>query len=199
MGAFVSVDEQRLLGAFPADLDSTVRAVVATLSPPIHRLEQSFTVLVREDIVVIPYRLYYAEPVPGSGPLLVGDQALVRACLMSRNHDGHVRQRAVERLLASSEDWVVPFVVQLVGEYVVEIMETIWADLASDLTGLHSPRRDAYQRFVRANPDFIVLTRARVTSYWACYYRNRFPDWDKQPNRADYPGYRLIEYLSALA
>ena len=108
----------------------------------------------REDVVVIPYRLYDAEPV-SAGPLLVGDEALVLACVLSRNHDGHARQRAVERMLASSEDWVVPYVVQLVGEYVVEIMATIWGALAADLTGPQPPRRDAYQRFVRANPDFI--------------------------------------------
>lgn len=45
--------------------------------------------------------------------------------------------------------------------------------------------------FVRANPDFIRLTRARVISYWNCYFRH-IP-------RQDYVGLRLMDRIEAAA
>lgn len=54
-------------------------------------------------------------------------QARIHACLLSRHHDGHLRQRQIERLAGVSQSWVVLFLVQLCGEYVVEILQEIEA------------------------------------------------------------------------
>ena len=43
--------------------------------------------------------------------------------------------------------------------------------------------------FVASNPDFVRLTRARVASYWDCYFR-RTP-------RRDHVGFRLIDRIEA--
>jgi len=70
---------------------------------------------------------------------------------------------------------VVPFVVQLLGEYVAEIAEVIEAHLG----GLS---RHLYAEFFRENPSFVALTQTRAMSYWNCYYR--FPWHDRHWRRA---------------
>jgi hypothetical protein len=96
--------------------------------------------------------------------------------------DGFVRQKHVRGLVSRTEPWVAPFVVQLLGEYILEIVETI--DEASD--GL---KTDHFRAFVRQNPAFIQLTLQRATSYWNCYYRRSFPKLE------DYPVVRLLRSL----
>jgi hypothetical protein len=87
---------------------------------------------------------------------------------------------------------VVPFVVQLVGEYVVEILESIRHHL-SDLTSKRSTQRLAYGDLIARNPGFFARTEHRVVSYWACYHRGKFPDL------GTYPGGHLLELLRAAA
>jgi hypothetical protein len=61
----------------------------------------------------------------------------------------------------------VPFVIQLLGEYVVEISERI-------LERLDELQLETYRRFAAANESFMRLTRDHVVSYWACYYRAQY-------------------------
>jgi hypothetical protein len=86
--------------------------------------------------------------------------------------------------MSSSEQWVPPFVVQLIGEYVVEIHGVIESNVAY-------LRQPSYVRFVAENPTFIALTRQRVISYWDCYFRQ------ETLNLQDHVGFRLLEALGA--
>ena len=142
-----------------------------------------FSVLVLGQPVTIPYRIYHSEPHLGRLAGLSRTQQDILRCLYSRHHDGYVRQRAVQPLLRSNADWVVPFVVQLIGEYIVEIVEVIRDGLAgrNDL--------DAYARFANQNPEFIELTKQHSISYWNCYYRSRYP------NVAEYPGRQAMALI----
>ncbi|MFG2626846.1 hypothetical protein [Streptomyces sp. NPDC048473] len=113
-------------------------------------------------------------------------------CLYSRHSDGLVRQRHLEQILESSEPWVVPFVVQLAGEYVLEILEAI----GQGLPGLAVPgsdQRRLYGEFIARNPAFFVRTERRVVSYWSCYYR-----WKYGPF-GTYPGCALLDAFRAAA
>lgn len=42
--------------------------------------------------------------------------------MFTRHHDGYVRQEWAREVVPVAEPWVVPFMVQLLGEYVVEIV-----------------------------------------------------------------------------
>jgi hypothetical protein len=81
-----------------------------------------------------------------------------------------VRQSACATILPSAEPWVVPYVVQLLGEYVVEISTLI----LERLSGQSSFSWPGYGEFVRANSAYITLTEHRAISYWNCYYRHDF-------------------------
>lgn len=91
--------------------------------PPAEPFE---VVEVQGETVAIPYRIHNEEPeTGGSERLLTETQQVILHCLYSRHGDGRVRQRHLEKIMASSEPWVVPFVVQLAGEYVLEILDAI--------------------------------------------------------------------------
>jgi hypothetical protein len=142
-------------------------------------------VLVGDSLVDIPYRIYSAEPTTGAACALPDKARLVLACLYTRHHDGRVRERWLPSLLQSGEPWVPPFVVQLLGEYVVQIADRI-AQSLPDLDGA------ACRRFAAANPPFLDLTCRRVVSYWACYYRGRH-------RFAEYPNFRVLDTLGLWA
>jgi hypothetical protein len=174
----------RVAGAFPATYAHDVAAVVAMLSP----VNQAPTphdiaaIALRGEAVRIPARIYFPEPSPEKFDLLTEREKLVARCLFTRHHDGVVRERMIKPLLLETAFWTVPFVVQLLGEYVVEIVRLIDEQL---------PPGDAvaYAEFLNENPCFWRLTRSRMVSYWDCYYRREFPNLDH------YPGRRVLDRL----
>ncbi|WP_394814824.1 hypothetical protein [Streptomyces millisiae] len=120
-----------------------------------------------------PYRIYHDErPVDAVRSVSTPQRAILH-CLYSRHSDGRVRQRHLEQIVSSDEPWVVPFVVQLAGEYVLEIL--------------------SYGDFIARNPEFFARTERRMVSYWSCYYRWRFPVF------GSYPGCHLLGLLRAAA
>jgi hypothetical protein len=74
-----------------------------------------------------------------------------------------------------------PFVVQLLGEYVVEIAEAI-------LQRIQDVPSDPYRRFAGEDEPFLGLTRQRVVSYWACNYAERY-------RLAEYPPLQVMKQL----
>ncbi|WP_327064504.1 hypothetical protein [Kitasatospora sp. NBC_01302] len=181
-----------LTAAFPADLADDVQAVLAVAPAPLHRPVGQFSVLVRGEQLAIPERIYNDEPPPEAVAALSLRQRRVLHCLYSRHCDGRVRQRHLAQVLGSADPWVIPFVVQLVGEYVLEIL----VDITHGLRGLGVPGdgfRHAYSEFIVANPAFFARTQRRVVSYWSCYYRNAYQSFQ------GYPGCTLVDLLRSAA
>ncbi len=154
-------------------LENTARATLKT-----------FQVEVCGERLTIPGRVYLDRQVLEAA--CPDCQSVLVDAVLTRHHDGFVRAEALARLMASAPDWAPAYVVPPIGEHVVEIAEQI----DGALVGADA---SAYRAFVRANPAFMTLTRQRVVSYWACYWRARWPD------RADYPGARALARLDAMA
>ncbi|WP_204745520.1 hypothetical protein [Glycomyces paridis] len=178
-----------LENAFPARLRGDVRQVIELV--PYARLGPTapFDVVVGGETLTLPYRIYNAEPDPAAVRSLTGRQRLIAHCLYSRHHDGRVRQRRLESLLDAAEPWVVPFVVQLAGEYVLEIVE----DIGRGLSGLAVPgsvERRLYGEFITRNPAFYARTEARAVSYWDCYHRGRYPVFGRYPGSEPLEAFR---------
>ncbi|MFD8649867.1 hypothetical protein [Streptomyces mirabilis] len=114
-----------LVAAFPTRLAGDVQSVLAVMPEASYAPMMPFEVEVQGETVVIPSRIYNEEPDTGFERALSGTQQMILHCLYSRHHDGRVRQRHLEQITASGEPWAVPFVVQLAGEYVLEIIESI--------------------------------------------------------------------------
>ncbi|MFF3976308.1 hypothetical protein [Streptomyces sp. NPDC001828] len=184
-----------LAAAFPSCLADDVRDVLAVvpdagLSPvsPV----SPFEVEVQGETVAIPSRIYNDEPEADRQQPLTSTQRVILHCLYTRHHDGRVRQRHLEQIVACGEPWVVPFVLQLAGEYVLEILEAI----VRGLPGMSAPgsaQRRLYGEFIARNPAFFARTERRVVSYWSCYYRWKYAEF------GTYPGSVLLEAFRAAA
>jgi hypothetical protein len=110
----------------------------------------------------------------------------------TRSNDGQTRQAAVRQLFERPENCVAPFIVQLLGEYVIEIATDIAVFV--DKTVLIDPAwREVFQGFWAENPRFIELSRARAASYWGEYYRHVVI------NHAEFPSVRALAVLGRLA
>ncbi|MER9017250.1 hypothetical protein [Mesorhizobium sp. M0898] len=133
-------------------------------------------------VIYIPYRLHFLPSVREhhlgfSFPL---------HCLLTRSTDGFLRQKSAKVILSLNESWSIAFVVLLLGEYVVEIAEDIYAAVP-DLDA------SAYASFVRQNRDVMRAMRSKATSYWNAYYRRAYP------NRKSYPAIAVLNQLDAWA
>jgi len=130
----------------------------------------------------IPYRIYH-DPTKTSKDLLNSQQEQLVDCLFTRHSDGFVRQKYLAKIIGLNKTWVVPFVVQLLGEYVIEIIRVIEENLGKlDIS--------VYKSFLDANPEFLILTEQRVASYWDCYY--------KPEQREGYAGFRVLRFFREL-
>ncbi|MFE9012637.1 hypothetical protein [Streptomyces cyaneofuscatus] len=179
-----------LVAAFPTRLAGDVHSVLAVMPEARPAPAMPFEVEVQGETVAIPSRIYNEEPSADFEWPLAGTQQVILHCLYSRHHDGRVRQRHLEQIVASDEPWVVPFVVQLAGEYVLEIVEAIGRGLPG-LTVPGSAQRRLYGEFIARNPTFFARTERRVVSYWSCYYRWKYGAFGA------YPGGVLLEAFRA--
>ncbi|QDY77360.1 hypothetical protein [Streptomyces qinzhouensis] len=170
-----------LAAAFPSHLAESVARVHALMPEASGPPSESFSVVVRGETLAIPYRIYHPEPDPAAERALPRTERTVLDCLYSRHHNGRVRERRISGVLTADEPWAVPFVVRLLGEYVVEIVAAIRRELPGP-TASQAARRALYGEFIAANPDFRARTEQQMVSYWACYYRHEYPAF------ADYPG-----------
>ncbi|MFH9728143.1 hypothetical protein ACH4M4_35025 [Streptomyces sp. NPDC017254] len=178
--------------AFPFRLGDDVRRVLAVVPDTGLSSTAPFQVDVRGETVTIPSRIHHDEPDADVLRSLTGTQRAILHCLYSRHCDGRVRLRHLEQIVGLGEAWVVPFVVQPAGEYVVEIIEAFLRGLPG-LCLPGSAQRGLYGEFIVRNPAFFARVERRAVSYWSCYYRREFPAFDA------YPGSSLMEALRAAA
>lgn len=90
-----------------------------------------FPVQVEAQRVLIPARLHFTSD---RVALTESDPASPFArALQTRSNDGFERQRAAADLLSDLRPWGAPFIVALIGEYVVEILDDIAAALTPEL------------------------------------------------------------------
>lgn len=174
----------QITSAFPKALRDDVLRVVSVLPEPFHSSTTTFRTAVGNEVLIIPYRVYYDQKAIDSHSL-TSLQEVVLSCVLTRHHDGFVRGEHLAQVISCHESWIPPFVIQLVGEYVVEILGAIHGSLAS----LNSA---VYAAFLEDNAPFWATTKQRVVSYWDCYYRHM---WLR---REDYVGFQIVEYLDSL-
>lgn len=188
-----TIDGPMLAAAFPIEHQRAAllagQAAAQLLAP--RQWTERFAVQSASDTVLIPVRLHFAS---NQLALPESDEAwrFVRA-LQTRSGDGFERQRAARDLLRDTETWVAPFIVTLIGEYIVEILDDVSNALTPEL-------ERTLGRFIVENEAFWVTIKRRVTSYWNAYYRS---SWASELRRAyrrnEYVGFKLTERLEAAA
>ncbi|WP_315927900.1 hypothetical protein [Mesorhizobium sp. SP-1A] len=132
--------------------------------------------------IYIPYRLHFLPKVQDE----FSNLSQASHCLLTRSTDGYLRQKSSKSIIRRNTSWTIPFVVLLLGEYVIEIVEDIHASVG------HLDRA-AYADFVRQNRTAMREIRARATSYWNIYHRQIYPD------RKLYPAIAVLNQLDGWA
>ena len=84
--------------------------------------------------------------------------------------------------MAVKEDFTLPFIAKLLGDYVIEIVKLLYSELPNDT-------RDKLRDFFRANPLYQKRVESRIASYWDLFYRNAYPNFKK------YIGYQLFQTI----
>lgn len=167
--------------AFPKSLQKSAALATFLLATNPHHFS-CFKVRIRGEDIFIPQRIHHSLRLIGTWWVPDKQKALLN-CLMTRHGDGFVRQAYLEQIIHLHHIWVVPFVIQLVGEYVVQIITVIESNL--DQLDKH-----IYKEFLEENPQYWKRTASRVESYWNCYYRGT--------RRENYSGFRVVDYFRAL-
>jgi len=105
---------------------------------------------------------------------LTDRQQTILNCIYLRHYDGFIRQNRLEKLIDNTEDYlVIPYIFQLLGEYVIQILEVAEKHI-NDKT------IDNYLKFIAENPKYRIQTESRMISYWDAYYRR--PSYKKLDN-----------------
>ncbi len=186
-----TIDGPMLAEAFPLEHRSAAMSAGIDAARILARRQwtERFAVQVEHQSILIPARLHFA-----SDRLTVaeGDESwrFARA-LQSRSSDGFERQRSARDLLSDLQPWGAPFILALIGEYIIEILEDISAAMNPEM-------EETLAAFIVHNEAFWNTTKQRVASYWNVYYRSGWSGGGHRAYRRDqYVGFELIERLGA--
>jgi hypothetical protein len=178
-------NSEPFLKMFPESLSGDVERVVALLPTNDSSPQESKTIpmVVDSQHITICSRIYKKELDESLVSSLNNTQKLILSCIYTRHQDGFVREKHLKNLLVEVKSWTVPFIIMLLGEYVVEIISLIREGIADPDT------QKLYNDFIVQNPVFWASTKSRIVSYWDVYYRDSFKD------KEDYPGMEVIKMI----
>lgn len=182
-------DLQRFyLDAFPQYLEADVLVVLNYLQSygtKVHS-KHAYQIFVKQEVIHLPVRTYFKLPNNQQFSNFPITQQKILCCIYTRHHDGFIRQTMLERLLNSPlDDFVIPYVFQLLGEYVQEILHSIEPFINIE-------NQAHFAEFILENPKYFRTTESRIVSYWNEYYRGKYPNFN------DYIGAKILEKLRSL-
>lgn len=176
-----------ITNSFPKDLKSDVLEVFKII--PLETKYKfdlisldSYEIIVENEKLKIPVRIYFNEPKEQNEKQLTDRQKDILNCLYTRHDNGYVREKRLKKLSEKPEKWKIPFLVQLLGEYIYELLPIIDKKVNNDTL-------EFYREFKTENPKYWQQTESRIASYWNEYYRYKFP------KLKDYLGIEIINRI----
>jgi len=159
--------------SFPEDLKSDVLEVFKIIPLETkYKIDlislHSYEIIIENEKLKIPVRIYFNEPKEQNEKLLTDRQKDILNCFYTRHNSGFVREKRLKKLSEKPEKWKTPFLVQLLGEYVYELFPIIDKRVNNETL-------DYYTEFKDENPKYWQQTESRIASYWNEYYRYKFP------------------------
>lgn len=119
-------------------------------------------------VIWFPYRIYNVDKSDSIIDNLSLQQKMILHCIYSRSCDGFVRQKHIDSLLQLDyEAWAIPYIVKICDEYVVEVLEMIYAKLKDQNT-------KQFEEFCLENVEAFCKSYNRMASYWNEYYRGTY-------------------------
>ena len=189
--------EERLIKSFPKELYLDLKEVLKIIpfenrkiklcDGKIYKVdnlihEKELNLVLEKETLAIPYRIYFDEPNSELEKTMTVKQKDILNCIYLRHHNGYIREKRLNLLSVNSGKWTIPFTVQLIGEYVYELLPIIDKRLNENTL-------DFYAEFRDENPQYWQQTESRMISYWNEYYRFQFP------KLKEYLGFKLINQI----
>ena len=140
----------KLIRAFPKALLDDVLVISKYLESKKIKIHESSQceVLIHHEHIVVPSRIYITQLQCIEFHNFSLTQRQILWCILTRHHNGFVRQRALERLIKTDlTSFMIPFIFQLLGEYVQEILEAIEPILDAN-------NQELFAAFMLQNPKY---------------------------------------------
>ena len=180
-------DIEIMLNAFPRELEDEIKSIFRriTLKTNIYN-GGTFDVFVNKEVIHIPERIYYEDIEVNLEVSLSQIQKCILDCFFTRHYNGYIRQKRLNNIFNSSiiYNWSIPYIVRLMGEYIVEIIDDINKniELIDEI---------ALKEFIRTNQKFILTTEGRIASYWGEFYK-------LEHAKDKYVGFKVKKYIQSL-
>ena len=170
-------------GAFPSCLEGNLNRIIQIMpqttfnNVSVATSDDVIEYIIKNNVVAIPYRMYLLDISDVEYEKLTQTQKQILCCIYTRSCNGYIREKYLRKLLDMPiEHWVIPFVIKLCDEYVIELIEIIYDKLKErDNTDV--------QDFCLKNKITISKSYSRMISYWNEYYREQHPDLNQYIGR----------------
>jgi len=184
---------EKIYDFFPKSMQVQVNNVIGIISQTGSETENNHliseeryqSIFLNSEPLMISYRVYFHEPDLAKISTLTSKERAVLFCVYTRHYDGYVREKNLLKLLNEKDYFIIPFMVLLMGEYILTILELISKHIDNNL--------ELYRKFVSENKNLWLLTKSRIVSYWNEYYRYEYPDFQQ------YIGYNIISKIDSKA
>ena len=158
---------KNISGAFPKEWEEDINCVctelVPTLKPFSYGNKDKY--YLSSGAVELPYRCYNKPLSQFQFGRFTERQKKIFACICLLNYNGFVRERYLRYLLEQPlEEWILPFLMKVSGEYVKEILIVLYEDRKDKDNTL-------FKEFSKMNPRQSERNLSRMISYWNEYYR----------------------------
>lgn len=128
---------------------------------------------------VFTYRVYFHEPGFDLENELTETQKQILNCIYTRHHNGYIREQRLKNLFDFDHEWILPYKLQLLGEFVIEIIFELDKQITDKNVLL-------YKQLTLINRKYWETITSKMASYWNEYYR-----YPKYKNFNHYPGKQL--------
>ena len=188
MKKYIDIEDElrKLKNAFPKQLMSDINFLASKINAKSEHLAHwGYEIYIEGENIEIPSRIYWDESkLKVNG--LNDSHKMIIACILTRHNNGYVREKNLEKLIVSDQYWTIPYIIQLLGEYVIELLELVW-------NKFDSINKENLVKFITENETYWFKTKQRIASYWDCYHRY------KGKPKSDYIGFKLIERIENLS
>ena len=178
----IKLSNKIILNTFSNELLSEVRKVIDILPSNrkmVFNLHGRYTieeikyieVYLNRNIIKIPYRIFLEEVKDEIIEKLNHTQKIILYCLYTRHHDGFIRQKYLEKIINENSYFITPFIIQMIGEHVSELIVIIDKYLENNILN--------YRKYINENKHYWKNMRGYIATYWDTYQRNKYPEYRK--------------------
>ena len=188
---FILKEKKLILNSFPMALRNELSTLLdSIIINSQYQGQGTFHIKFQNEILNIPTRIYWEEPKLLEPSTLSQTQINLLKCIYTRHHNGCIREKYLKKIIDSNFEWSSVFILQLCGEYIIEILELVYQHLLKS-------SNQGILNTITENPKYWALTKNRIVSYWNCYYRKS----SRHPKvgfcSEDYVGFKIIKLLEA--